>query len=243
MDIGPRPIAGVSFRNELLAALAPGDIERLRPQLGRVTLVHDQVLHEQGDPIEDVFFMEAGLASLTADTLDNGAVEVGLTGWEGLVGATVLLNPEARAVHKAFVQVPGAAWRMRAAVLRQAVEDSSTLRDRCLRYVQFLMVQTAQSAACNARHDVPERLARWLLMTHDRVDGDELPLRQDFLSLMLGVRRAGVSVAASTLQSGGLIRQSRGRITVLDRAGLEAASCDCYNVVQKSQKQILGSSK
>ncbi len=124
MDIGSRPV-GTSFRNELLAALAPDDMERLRPQLGRVTLVHGQVLHERGSLIEDVFFMEDGLASLTADTLDNGAVEVGLTGWEGLVGATVLLNPEARAVHKAFIQVPGAAWRMRAAALRQAVEELS----------------------------------------------------------------------------------------------------------------------
>jgi CRP-like cAMP-binding protein len=142
------------------------------------------------------------------------------------VGASVLLNPEAIAVHKAFIQTAGAAWRIRAATLRQAIEQSPTLRDRLLRYVQFLMVQTAQSAACNARHDVPARLARWLLLTRDRLDGDELPLRQEFLSLMLGVRRSGVSVAASTLQAGNLIRQHRGRITVLDRAGLEAASCE-----------------
>lgn len=239
MPNSPHPL-GVPFRNLLLSALPAKEIERLRPLLARVTLVEGQVLHERGATIEDVFFMEEGVASLTADTMDSGAVEVGLTGWEGLVGAAVLLNPEAFAVHRAFIQVPGSAWRMRGEALRQAVERSPVLRDRCLRYVQVLMVHGAQSAACNARHGVPERLARWLLLTHDRVDGDELPLRQEFLSLMLGVRRAGVNVAASTLQAGGLIRQARGRITVLDRAGLEGASCDCYRIVQGVQEKVLG---
>jgi CRP-like cAMP-binding protein len=128
---------------------------------------------------------------------------VGFTGREGLVGAVILLNPDALAVHRAFIQVPGAAFRMRAGALREAAEWSPALRDRCLRYVHFMMVQTAQFAACNARHELSERLARWLLMTRDRMNGDDLPLTQEFLSVMLGVRRSGVSVAASTLQAGG----------------------------------------
>jgi CRP-like cAMP-binding protein len=245
----PRPVAAAAagappppYRNRLLAALAPADLEPLRPHLlGPVELAQGQTLHARGEPVADVFFPEAGLASLTADTRDGGgAVEVGMTGREGLVGTSVLLDPEAVAVLEAFVQVPGAAWRVPAQALRAAVEQSPALRGRLLRYVQFLMVQSAQSAACNARHEVPKRLARWLLMAHDRVDGDELALRQESVSLMLGVRREGVSVAAGALQDAGLIRQSRGRIAVLDRAGLEAAACGCYRAVRHAQARILG---
>jgi CRP-like cAMP-binding protein len=196
-------------------------------------------LHERATPIADVFFIENGITSLSSDTLDEGQVEVGLTGWEGFVGATVVLNPNAVAVHRAFLQVSGSAYRMSAAALRAAIERSDSLRDRCLRYVELLMVQTSQAAACNARHNLPERLARWLLMTRDRVDTDHLPVTQEFLSIMLGVRRAGVSLAASTLQTGGLIRQSLGRITILDNSGLEAASCDCYRIIQQSGDRIL----
>ena len=196
-------------------------------------------LHERATPIADVFFIENGITSLSADTLDEGQVEVGLTGWEGFVGATVVLNPNAVAVHRAFLQVSGSAYRMSAAALRAAIERSDSLRDRCLRYVELLMVQTSQAAACNARHNLPERLARWLLMTRDRVDTDHLPVTQEFLSIMLGVRRAGVSLAASTLQTGGLIRQSLGRITILDNSGLEAGSCDCYRIIQQSRDRIL----
>src|SRR5690242_8193228 len=219
MEVGWRP-EWAPFQNEILATLPPKDIERLRPHLSRVTLVSGQVLHEHGNLIEDVFFIEAGIASLTADTMDNGAVEVGLTGREGLVGVSALLNPEALSIHRAFVQVPGAAFRMRATVLREAVEQSPVLRDRCLRFIQWMLVQTSQAAACNARHEVAERLARWLLLSHDRIDADDLPLTQEFLSAMLGVRRSAVSMAASTLQAGGLIEQARSRIRVLDRAGL-----------------------
>jgi CRP-like cAMP-binding protein len=228
-----------TFRNEILASLPDDDITALMPMLTRVSLVSQQVLHERETPIVDVFFIENGIASLSADTLDEGQVEVGLTGWEGFVGASVILNPDALSVHRAFVQVNGSAYRMSAVALRAAIERSGRLRDRCLRYVDLLMVQTSQAAACNARHNLPERLARWLLMTRDRVDTHHLPVTQEFLSIMLGVRRAGVSLAASALQTGGLIRQSRGRITIIDNAGLEAASCDCYRIIQQSRNRIL----
>ncbi len=236
------PVAS-SIRNQLLAGLPPDELERLRPLLTRVTLVSEQVMHERGALIEEVFFMEYGLGSLTADTRDSGQVEVGLTGWEGMVGSSVLLNSQATAVHRAFIQIPGAAFRMRSADLRQQIEVCTAFRERCLRYVQMLMVQTSQSAACNARHELPERLARWLLLCHDRVEGDSLPLTQEFLSLMLGVRRAGVSVALSTLQAAGLVSQARGRIVVRDRAGLEGAACECYRVIRDSQELIFGGSK
>jgi CRP-like cAMP-binding protein len=160
------------FRNEILAALPDDDIEAPKPLLTKVPLISQQVLHERQTSIADVFFIENGIASLSADTLDSGQVEVGLTGWEGFVGASVILNPDAVAVHRAFIQVSGSAYRMNAVALRAAIERSDSLRDRCMRYVEFLMVQTSQAAACNARHYLHERLARWLLMTRDRVDTD-----------------------------------------------------------------------
>jgi CRP-like cAMP-binding protein len=238
MDMNSRQ-QGSSFRNEILAALSVEDIEFLRPHLTRVSLILRQVLHERGSRIDDVFFIEEGVASLTADTVDEGHVEVGLTGREGLVGSSVLLNPNATSIHQAFIQVDGSAYRLSAEALREAAQRSDTLRDRCLRYVEMLMVQTSQSAACNARHSLPERLARWLLTVRDRLDTDALPMTQEFLAVMLGVRRAGVSLAASTLQAAGLIRQSRGSITILDHTGLSSASCDCYEIIQRSRAQIL----
>lgn len=235
--VDPRPAleARPRFRNHLLATLVPAALEALGPHLsGPVELAQGQTLHQRGHPIADVFFLEAGLASLIVGTMD-GDVEVALAGREGLVGAAVLLDPEAVAVHQAFIQIPGSAWRVPSAALCRAVEQSPALRQHLLLYVHAIMAQSGQAAACNARHSVPQRLARWLLMAHDRVDGDELALRQEAVSLMLGVRREGVSLAAGALQAAGLIRQSRGRITVLDRPGLEAAACDCYRVLRAGQ--------
>ena len=186
------------YHNHILAALPIADIELLHPHLSRMTMVSGQVLHEENSPITDVFFIENGVISLTADTHDEGRVEVGLLGREGFAGASVLLNADPWSVHRAFCQVPGEVWRMSSTALRSAVEQSESLRDLCLRHVEMLMVQTSQVAACNARHNLPERLARWLLMVRD--DSDNLPMTQEFLSVMLGVRRSGVSVAASTLQ-------------------------------------------
>jgi len=229
---------GAAFRNEILAWLSSNDLETLRPHLHRLSLASQQVLHERGSLITDVYFMEEGICSLTADTFDGGQVEVGVTGREGFVGVTAILNPDAIAVHRAFIQVQGSGFRCAAAALRKVIEQSPSLRDACYRYLQMVMLESAQAAACNARHNLPERLARWLLTVRDRVDTDALPLTHEFLSIMLGVRRSGVSVAAETLQAGGLIRQTRGRITILNREALAAACCDCYRIVQESRKQV-----
>ncbi len=230
------------IRNELLRSLPPDQLERLRPYLIPVTLVLSQVLHEFETQIDDTYFVESGLISLTANTNDNGQVEVGMTGREGFVGLAALLNPTPISIHRAFVQVPGRANRIQTATFRELVDQSPTLRDRCLRYVQVMMVQNSQIAACNARHGLSQRLARWLLMSRDRIDTNDLPMTQEFLSYMLGVRRAGVSVVANALQTQGLIRQSRGRITLLDRAGLEARACSCYHLIERSRAQIMGAS-
>ena len=228
------------YRNHILAALPTTEIELLRPHLSRMTMVAGQVLHEANSPIADVFFIENGVISLTADTRDLGRVEVGLLGREGFAGASVLLNADPWSVHRAFSQVPGEVCRMSSKALRSAVEQSESLRERCLRHVEMLMVQTSQVAACNARHNLPERLARWLLMVRDRTDSDNLPMTQEFLSVMLGVRRSGVSVAASTLQAAGLVRILRGHVLILDHDGLATAACDCYRMIQQNCDRILG---
>lgn len=235
------PTRGVG--NRILAALPDTDLAALRPHLHRVTLTSSQVLHETNSPILDVFFVAEGVVSLTADTHDNGQVEVGLTGREGFVGVSVMLNPTPIALHRAFVQVPGVADRIAIGILRSALAQSAALRDGCLLHVESLMVQSAQVAACNARHTLPERLARWLLMVRDRTDSDVLPMTQEFLSVMLGVRRSGVSVAANTLKSAGLIRMQRGRVTVVDGTGLAAASCDCYRIIQHMRDRISADAK
>jgi CRP-like cAMP-binding protein len=229
----PRGAIASPAGNQILSLLPAADLEALRPHMRRVTLTPGQVLHEANSPICHVFFVARGVISVTAETDDDFQVEVGLTGREGFVGASVMLNPAPIAMHRAFVRAPGFADRITSEVLRAALGQSASLRDGCLRHVESLMVQSAQLAACNARHTLSQRVARWLLMLHDRMDGDVLPMTQEVLSVMLGVRRAGVSVAARTLEAGGLIRSHRGRVIVLDRIGLTAASCDCYRMVQQ----------
>lgn len=239
MSLGPRANLP-KLRNDLLVALPADERKQLRPHMQRVTLTMEQELHEVDGPIDHVDFVESGLVSLTANTGDNGYVEVGMTGREGLVGTSVLLNPKAIATHRALVHISGSAWRLPSTALREMMDQLPTLRDRCFRYLQVVMVQTSQSAACNARHELPERLARWLLMTRDRLDTDRLPMTQEFLSYMLGVRRAGVSVVTSALQAQGLIQQSRGYLSILDRQGLEEEACNCYRFIEDNRKQIMG---
>lgn len=197
------------IRNELLAALPPEALDRVRPHMQQVTWVTGQELHAAGHPLEHVYFPKTALVSLTADTGDNRHIEVDLTGREGMVGAAALLNPEAIAVHDALVQIEGTAFRIRSDVMRDLMEQVPALRNRCLRYLQFLMVQISQAAACNARHKLPERLARWLLMARDRTDSDELLITHELLSYLLGVRRASVSVVVSALQAQGLVSLSK----------------------------------
>ena len=232
--------APAGLRNALLHALPPGDMALLRPHLEPVTLNLSETLHEAEASVNSAYFIESGLISLMADTGDSGRVEVGMTGREGFVGLAAILHPAPVSMHRALVQVAGRANRIQTATLKTLIDESPALRDRCLRYVQVMLEQTSQIAACNARHGLPERLARWLLMGWDRIDAADLPMTQDLLSTMLGVRRAGVSVVANALQAQGLIRQSRGRITLLDRAGLQAKACSCYDILDRSQAKING---
>jgi CRP-like cAMP-binding protein len=227
-------------RNRLLGALPPEDLARLWPRLERVELPVHHILHPAGEPITAVHFPEAGFVSMLA-TLENGdAAEVGLVGPEGVVGLPLLLGAD-RAPFEAMMQAGGTLLRLEAAAFQEELEARPAFRAALLRYVLAFTVQVSQTAACNGRHHVEDRLARWLLMAHDRVEGDDFPMTHEFLSMMLGVRRAGVSVAAATLQRAGLIRYERGRMAITDRPGLEAMSCECYNLVEQEFGRLLGS--
>jgi CRP-like cAMP-binding protein len=233
------PVEQSTVRNHLLSNFPRHDFLRLAGALRPVDLALRQVLHEPDQPITAVYFLEAGTASMIAPLGNGDAQEVGMVGREGLVGLPVVLGTDI-AVTEALIQVPGAALRLPATALKEALAGSPALRSLLLRYVQVFHVQVTQTAACNGRHVLEERLARWLLMTHDRADGDVLPLTQEFLSTMLGVRRAGVSVAASILQRAGVIDYAKGQITVLDRLGLESVACECYGTVRRHFARTLG---
>jgi CRP-like cAMP-binding protein len=228
-----------AIRNRLLAALPPADFAALADHLQPAKLELKQVLHEPGQKIQTVYFPESGLVSHVAPLENGQSVEVGVVGREGLAGLSALLGAQ-RPVTEAMVQMEGHAWRIRPDELRAAFERSAPLRALLMRYMQAFHAQVAQTAACNAQHTVDMRLARWMLMMHDRAGQDEFPMTHEFLALMLGARRPSISVAAAVLQKAGAIRYAHGRMTVLDRAGLEAAACECYGVVQEQFDELLG---
>lgn len=218
-------------RNRLLAALPPGEWERVRPSVELVPLEVRRVIIEPNQAIQHVYFPEDAVVSLLGLLEDGSAVETATVGNEGMVGVPVFLGAMQMA-GQAFAQVPGMAWRMPAAALREEVRRGSALAGLLGRYTQALFTLVAQSSACNRKHSTEQRCARWLLLTHDRVSGDSFELTQLFLSQMLGVRRATVNEAATELQTRGLIEYTRGRVTVLDRPGLEAAACPCYGIIR-----------
>jgi CRP-like cAMP-binding protein len=231
------PVANrVPIANSLLAALPRKDYERLSAGFEPVTLTFGDVLYEPGQPIRHVYFPNDSLVSLL--TLADGhlALEVGMVGHEGMVGTPVPLGINVSAV-RALVQGSGTAMRMTSARFQKEFRLCPPLQRALYRYIHVLMAQVTQTAACNRFHMVEARLARWLLMTRDRVCSNQFHLTQEFLAHMLGVRRVGVTKAASALQRRKLIRYSRGEISILDEKGLEAAACQCYQVVKAVQQQ------
>ncbi len=218
-------------RNSLLGALPRKEQRRLLAGLEEVSLTFGDVLYEPGDTIHHVYFPVNSLVSLLVLADGHLALEVGLIGRDGMVGIPLILGHE-RSPVRALVQGSGSALRMTAAHLLREFRLSAPLRRELYRYTHALMAQISQTAACNRFHVVEQRLARWLLMTHDRVKTDQFHMTHEFLGTMLGVRRVGVTTAAQALQERGLISYSRGTISVLDRAGLEASACRCYEVVK-----------
>lgn len=215
------------LENSILAALPRKAYLSLVPGLAPVSLVFGDVLYEPGTTIPDVYFPGRSVVSLLTVVDSHAALEVGLVGSEGMVGIPLALGVDVSPV-RALVQGAGSALRMTAARFRKALGASPPLQRGLNRYAHELLAQVTQTAACNRFHTVEARLARWLLMTRDRVRSGEFQLTQQFISHMLGVRRVGVTEAASNLQQRGLIQYSRGTIRIRDDAGLEAAACSCY---------------
>ncbi len=228
-----------SVRNQLLAKLSAEDFAYLEPHLRLIDLQIRTTVHGAGEPIAAVFFPERGYASMLAALDDGDSAEVGMIGPEGMIGLPLLYGTD-RSLVEAMVQGGGAAFRLAADVFQHALEERPSLLPPLLRYAMAFNVQVTLTAACNGRHLVEQRLARWLLMAHDRTEGDEFAMTHEFLSMMLGVRRAGVTVAAGALQRAGYVHYEKGRIRVTDRAGLEAAACECHSIVRREFERLLG---
>ena len=234
-----QPPQSSAVRNRLLAALPADVLNQLLPKLQRVSLTMRKSLATPQEPIEAVYFVESGWVSMVAN-LDEGAqAEVGIIGREGMAGHALVIGVDTAFV-EAFVQAPGEALRMEAGAFRHELDTHPALFRRLLRYVEAMHAQIMQTAACNGRHHIEQRLARWILMAHDRAEDDDLPLTQEFLALMLCVQRPSITVVARTLQQAGIIRYANGTITVLDRDGLEATACDCYRAVRERFDRLLG---
>jgi CRP-like cAMP-binding protein len=233
---GVAPGEGIE-RNRLLATLEPEELDVLIPVLESVPLVTGMPIYEPDEPISHVYFPISGIISMVSE-MEEGTVEVGTVGREGMAGLALILRARTMPT-RAFVQVPGHAYRMRDVDLFDAMRQSPRFERLLYRYALALFDQTAQHAACNRLHALEARCARWLLMTHDRVDGDVLALKQQFLAEMLGVHRPAVTLAAGALQKAGVIRYTRGKVTVLDRAALERASCACYAIIARRADALL----
>jgi CRP-like cAMP-binding protein len=226
-------------QNRLLNLLPTEEYERLRPHLQPVEFEHKHLLYEADLHIEYVHFLETGVASLV-NTMKNGdAAEVGTIGNEGMVGLPVVFG-DSQAPTSVYMQVAGRGLQMKAKTFWEEMQGSATLRTVMLHYAHAFFNQVAQSAACNTFHDLLRRCCRWLLMTHDRMQRDEFPLTQEFLAMMLGVQRPGVTLAAGELQRIGLIRYTRGHITILDHEALIKRSCECYAVSTREFDRLLG---
>ena len=225
-------------QSHLLAALPDDVCERLFPSLERIELPLGQALYESGDQLNHVYFPTTAIVSLLY-VMENGAsAEIAVVGNEGIVGIALFMGGETMA-NRAVVQSAGHAYRLKGQLLRQEFNRSGALQHLLLRYTLALFSQMAQTAVCNRHHSVDQQLCRWLLLSFDRLSSDTLCMTQELIANMLGVRREGVTEAAGNLQNAGLIEYSRGRITVLDRAGLETRVCECYEVVRKEFLRLL----
>lgn len=228
--------------NLLLAALAPDDYALLRPHLTQVPLKQQAVLQQPEKPIDYVYFPVEGMVSMVAMLKTGETIEIAAIGREGAIGTKIGLQPQL-AFAKALVQLPGTALRIGTDKFQQAATKSLAITHLATCATDVMTANLQQSAACNAVHPVESRLARWLLHARDRYDSNGLPLTQEFLAMMLGVRRTTVSVTAATLQNQGLIHYRRGKVELTDRAGLEAVACECYRTVQHNIGLIVATAR
>jgi CRP-like cAMP-binding protein len=229
----------LQLENHLLASLPDKDYRRLRPDLQQVTLPLGHVIYEPGARLDYLYFPTECVVSLLYTTEDGATAEIGLTGNDGAVGIALFLGGDTT-TNRAVVQVAGSALRIKAEAMQLEFARGGRFQQLMLRYTQALITQISQTAICNRLHLIEKRLCRWLLLSHDRVRSDEVLMTQEFIANMLGGRRESVTVAAGRLQEAGLIHYARGHIKILDRKGLEAAVCECYQVVRREFDRLLG---
>jgi len=225
--------------NRLLARLPPEELERLLPHMEHVSFALGEVIYESGGRQSYIYFPTTAIISLLYLMENGSSAEMGVAGKEGLVGIALFMGGDT-VPNRAVVQSAGAGFRMKTKVLKDEFARGGTFQRLLLRYTQALMTQMSQTAVCNRLHTVEQQLCRWLLLSRDRLDSDELVMTQELIANMLGVRREGVTHAAGRLQENRLISYVRGRITVLDRRGLETAVCECYRVVKDEYDRLLG---
>jgi CRP-like cAMP-binding protein len=228
--------------NRILNALPDEEYERLAPHLEFGNANHGQILYQMEQTIDYIYFPNRAMISLVSQMSDGGSVEVGIVGFEGMVGLPCVLGLD-KSPHETMVQIQDGAARMPAHLLRAEFKRGGVLQDVLLRYTQSLLYLTSQIAACNRAHSVEERLARWLLMCHDRCLCEDLPLTHEFLSMMLGVRRAGVTTAALALQAEELIHYTRGHIQLANRPSLEDYACECYALLKAEFDRVTSGTK
>lgn len=222
---------GHEIANRILLALPQATLARIAPALETVNLARGQVIYAAGKTIERLYFVNRGLISFVKTMQDGRMIEIGAVGIEGVTHPSALFDIDDAALD-AIVQVPGLAFRVRREILQEEMAQSGPIRNLMRGFTHFTFGKLAQTAACNCLHSLEERCCRWLLMAHDSARADTFPLTHEFLAMMLGVQRSGVSLAAGVLQKAGLINYLRGHVTVTDRLGLEAAACECYGTIR-----------
>lgn len=225
-------------RNRLLAKMASQDWALIAPHLEGITLKERQVLEVPGRPIAHVYFVDSGVVSVVAVNAEDHRIEVGVIGKEGMTGYPLVFGDD-RAQHSAYMQIGGGGRRMSASAFVDAMKQSASLRALMLKSAQAFMIQTAHTALANGRAKLEERLARWLLMAHDRLDSDFVPLTHEFLAVMLGVRRAGITVALHSFERRGMITTRRGQLTLVNRAGIEQVAGSFYGIPEAQLKRLM----
>jgi CRP-like cAMP-binding protein len=226
--LGFRPIV-TTYKNTVLRNIDPEAIKRL--ELEPVTLDTPRPIEKPGDEIQNLYFIESGVGSMTTVFQNGHEVEVGLFGWESVIGVSAFMGTK-RSLNNIFMQVPGKGYKSRIKVAEKEYRRYERFHELCLRYVQAQLMQATQTGACNASHDVEQRMARWLLLCRERSETDRIDLTHEFLAQMLGTRRTTVTITARALQDLGLIDYKRGKITIIDHSGLEKTACECFHVVR-----------
>ncbi len=226
-----------SLNNRILLALPAVTFGRIWPLLERVTLAKHRFIHDSSAPLEYAYFVNRGLISLVEAMQDGRVVEIGAVGVEGITDSISLVGIE-KAALDTMVQIPGNAYRINFAAFKRLIADDDELRVILQNYARFTIRQLAQTAACNRLHTLEERCCRWLLIAHDSALADTFPLTHEFLAMMLGAQRSGVSIVAHTLKTAGFIEYTRGVVTIIDRAGLEETACECYGTIQAELDEL-----